>query len=932
MKTLLVVLVALTAAVAVPVAHAQQPTPETAPSTPPAQAPIPAGQAPTFRSGVDLLSIDVAVVDRSGRPVEDLRAPEFSVTIDGEARRVVSAELVKVDVEAAKKQVADKSETFFTTNMTPPHGRLIVLAIDQTNIRPGAIKPIMNAASRFLDRLSPLDQVALFTFPEPGPRVSFTSDKLRLRLAMERLIGHQSGMNGLQFNIGASEAIALNDKRDQVVLATVVARECRGFDVQQRSQCERDILNEAAIISRRVREDADKSVMELRQLLERLRTVEGPKSLILISEGLAIQDPGEIASLVAVAGRARASINVLQVELGRGDVTIAEQPPTEAQDRRLQLQGLETLATMSRGSMFFVVGTGEPIFERLASEISAYYVLGVEQRPSDAQGDRHRVDVSVRRRDVTIRSRQAFVLSTTPDRKLSAEEHLRDALFSPFPVSGLPLRVTTFAQQDPASEKVRLIVAAEVAQPGAAPAEYTVGFAVINDQNQVTTSFLDRQTLSPAGGGGTEALHFRGGVLVDPGVYSLRFGVVDSEGRRGSVIRDVNAWKLTGEELALGDLIVGSLPAPQGLRAAVEPHVSGDGLGAYLELYSTTASTFDAASVTFEIGDDADSVALASVTARLAPAAQPSWRTATAALATQALPPGRYVMRARIVRDGKPAGLLARPFVVERGDTARTVSPQAVSAAAVSFAGTLPRFERDAVLARDVLDVMLELAAKRSPALKDAVAEARAGRYGPAALEALSAGDQAAAAFLRGLDFYVKNQLDQAAAQLHIAAGERREFFPAAFYLGAAFAAVGRDRDAAGTWQMALGTEPRPAAIYAMVADARLRDGQPASAVDILKPVFEREPTHDGIAKRLGMAYMMTARYAEAVPVLDAYLTRQPADQDILLAAIVAQYEVTRAGQTLSNDDRVKLRKYSAAYSGANAALVEKYLQTIGAR
>ena len=38
-----------------------------------------------------------------GRPVEDLHAAEFAVKIDGEVRRVVSAELIKVDVEAARK-------------------------------------------------------------------------------------------------------------------------------------------------------------------------------------------------------------------------------------------------------------------------------------------------------------------------------------------------------------------------------------------------------------------------------------------------------------------------------------------------------------------------------------------------------------------------------------------------------------------------------------------------------------------------------------------------------------------------------------------------------------------------------------------------------------------------------------------------------------
>jgi hypothetical protein len=149
-------------------------------------------QVPTFRTGIDIIAVDVAVVDGRGRPVEDLRAPEFSVKIDGEERRVVSAELFKVDVEAARRQVEDKTETFFTSNLTPPNARQVVIAVDQSNINPGSIKPLLNAASKFLDQLSPLDQVAFVAYPEPGPRVNFTTDKLRIRLAMQALIGRRS--------------------------------------------------------------------------------------------------------------------------------------------------------------------------------------------------------------------------------------------------------------------------------------------------------------------------------------------------------------------------------------------------------------------------------------------------------------------------------------------------------------------------------------------------------------------------------------------------------------------------------------------------------------------------------------------------------------------------------------------------------------------
>src|SRR6185369_141900 len=236
------------------------------------------------------------------------------------------------------------------------------------------------------------------------------------------------------------------------------------------------------------------------------------------------------------------------------------------------------------------------IFERLSSEISAYYLLGVEQRPKDGEGDRHRIDVEVRRRGVSIRSRQAFVLSPTANAPKSPNDSLRDVLFSPFAVSGLPLRVTTFAHHDPASDKVRLMVSAQVGQPGADKGEFTVGYLLVSDDNRIAGNYLEKRPLEPAGTSGNEPLDFLGGVVVDPGIYTLRFGVVDAMGRRGSVVREVNAWKMAGETLALGDLIIGPAPEPgKPLRATLEPHVSTDLLAAHMEMYSTSAATFEKA-------------------------------------------------------------------------------------------------------------------------------------------------------------------------------------------------------------------------------------------------------------------------------------------------------------------------------------------------
>ena len=279
-------------------------------------------------------------------------------------------------------------------------------------------------------------------------------------------------------------------------------------------------------------------------------------------------------------------------------------------------------------------------------------------------------------------------------------------------------------------------------------------------------------------------------------------------------------------------------------------------MAAYLELYSTTEATWKGTTVAFEIADNEDAPALASLDASVGPGRQATWRMATGVVPARALPPGRYVTRAKIARDGKAVGVLVRPFVLER-EAGGDAAPEAAVAVAPSLVTPLiPKFDPAVALERDLLDAMLVMVERHSPDLKTSLVEARAGRYDAASREAFNRGDLIIGAFLSGVDLFSKGELDEAAAQLQAAAGPRREFFPAAFFLGACYAAVGRDQDAAGVWQLALGKDPRrrwptlwrrtracyrPVAIGHRHSEARLRS----------------RSQQDEIARRLAMAYAM---------------------------------------------------------------------------
>ena len=59
-------------------------------------------QQPIFRGGVEVIEVDVNVVDNRGHPVADLHGPEFTVTVDGKPRKVVSADFVSFRGEVSR--------------------------------------------------------------------------------------------------------------------------------------------------------------------------------------------------------------------------------------------------------------------------------------------------------------------------------------------------------------------------------------------------------------------------------------------------------------------------------------------------------------------------------------------------------------------------------------------------------------------------------------------------------------------------------------------------------------------------------------------------------------------------------------------------------------------------------------------------------------
>lgn len=900
--------------------------------SPKPQAPGP--QPPVFRAGIELVSVDVTALDSNGRQVTDLTAPDFQVEVDGDQRQVVSAEYVRsVDplrvIGAPRQVAAAPDETFFSSNAKgAPSGRLVLLLVDQGNIRTGAARAAMNSAKKFVDTLTPEDRVAVVAVPGPGELVDFTTDHDKVREALLRIVGGSEPLK-FRFNLSVTEALAVYLRSDLQMAIEVIMRECGPLSASDAERCEREVEQDAGQIVSEVRRRTQASVNGMRTVLRGLGGIEGPKSVFLISEGLVFESLGsETDDLASAAADSRATIDILLLDVPRFDVTQSVRPNTPREDRDLQTSGLELLAGAARGSLYRINTSAEYAFDRISRTIDGFYLLGVESQAADRNGRRHRISVKTARRGVTIRSRRSFLTSVSA-KATTPEDAVSRALKSPLPINDLPLKVATWTYKEPGSSRVRVLIAAEAERLAGQPLDYTAGMVMVNKEGRGFAPAVDLRTLTAKAGDPGTAV-FSGSMAVDPGSYRLIFSMADSEGRVGSVSRLVTAWQMDGPTLAMGDLILGNYTPGENnaLAPAIEPAVTGGQMAALVEMYGP-APQLTGLDAVLEILPDEDARPLATIPMRLAPGPSPEILSGNAQFSTTALPPGRYLARSTIRRGGNAQGHVIRPFRVLTespslggGVPAASTGGALPAEMAMVLLGGLSNFDRKEWLTPAALTAMFATADARGTGSKAGIKEARGGDLGSAAMTALGDGDQALAAFLKGLELYRLSQLEKATVQFQSAMQIAPTFTPARLYLGAALAEASRHKEAAGLIQSAA-TSPASPAAARLAGEEWIKAGQPAFAITPLEFAMQQPGVDARTRKLLGIAYVLGGRPADAVAVLTPYLETNPTDQAAQLAAIFGTYirHLSAPQPATLAADQANVAKWSKAYTASKGAM-----------
>jgi VWFA-related protein len=878
-------------------------------SRPSAAAGQPPPQPPRFQTSVEVTSMDVAVVDDRGQPIKSLTPAEFNVRVDGQPRRVVSAEWIPLVTGGASTPAAAPPPEGFTTNDNVTGGRLIVIAIDEPNIRFGGALGIARAANAFVDRLSPSDRIAVASFGTGAPPTAFTADRARVKQAIGRMVGQkEAGRAGLALhNIALSEAIAIQNG-DRIAIETVQVRECTlpGASVAQIELCRSEVIVEALTLARDTSREADQTIQGLRDLLLGLRMIDAPKTLILISEGFVLSDEALIIDLGRLAAEARTSLYALRLDNQMFDMSERRLPINPVGDRQARGEGLELLAGASRGALFTVSTAEAPFFERIEAELSGYYLLGVESDPRDRDGKPHPIRVDVSRRGVTVRSRRQILnVPGDPRGRRSPRQSMIAALSSPLLSAALPLRVASFSLQGPERDKVQLLIHADIGTDYASSKVVSVGYVVIDRNGRLADSRTADARLQPIMNGVPTPLQYTAGASLPPGDYTLKLAVAEGD-RVGTIEHTLHAGLAEVEGVTMTELMVGG-PSEVGnlLQPTIGYTASFGSVHGYLEAYGTQA---DAVTVKYEIASDAESPPLLSTDAP-GQLGGDDRMIFSRVIAIHQLPPGKYVMRALVSSAGKALKTVARPFEVS--------PPKVLMTSADGVGSTSTETE----LFLPVLEPAMKPAFKREQALDRATVEPFRARVS----------DSAKAAFDQGIGLLAAGDYLKAEQNFKKTIDPDSDSTPGLAYLAAAFAASGHDVQAASAWQTALVDGEELSQIYQWLAEALMRTHDYAEARAVLEEAVGKWPSDARFTRPLAMLYATFGKGREAVRTLERYLDEQPDDHDALYLALEWLYHVRSAGATVHNraEDLKLAQSYAAAYErlgGRQIALVKQWL------
>jgi len=550
------------------------------------------------RIRTDLVQTSVTVSDKRGKFVDNLRAEDFELRIDGKPYPIQFFDRVVNGVAGESIKPTGSRNNAIAPTASLDATRAVLFFVDDLHLSSESMTRAHRMLSNYIEQdMGANDQAVIASASgQIGFLQQLTGEREVLRAAVERLKYRPQNLLDIdrpRMSVFQALAIERNDDEvlgyfEAVLLHDILAPQARNNPTVARQVAERMTRNRA---SRLIRQSDNASMQTLNALSSAVRSstqIPGRKLFVFVSDGFLInnQNPDvryRLQRITDAAVRAGSVVYTIQASglnttfpdassdamliagTGTGRVTGED---TAVQDPLTQL------AADTGGHALLNANDLNESVKRALQRSNDYYLLAWRPDPEKFQGKEfHRLEVSVKgRSDLSVLVQRGFFNEeTTPP-------VIRASVASPKAAEGFPLEDLAAAIKGKLSSRALpvfltanyldvpnrgaslsiLMQAENVGADSGNSGTGTVDVAgvIYNESGKLAGSFVD--TLKPeANSSGTKHITYLDQVDVKPGLYQVRVAARDANGLTGLANEWVKVPDLASLRLSLSSLLIG---------------------------------------------------------------------------------------------------------------------------------------------------------------------------------------------------------------------------------------------------------------------------------------------------------------------------------------------------------------------------------------
>jgi VWFA-related protein len=447
-----------------------------------------AAQTPSFRAAVNLVRVDVVVRDRNGAVIRGLKPEDFVVSEDGKTQAITSFDFEEIATDA----LPPLSESFSVLDLDRLQGasqraavpaaaapavapaveapedlpgrRLIVLLFDSSSMQPEEIDRAVRSANEYIEhQMAAADLVAIATVGQSLTILrDFTADRNAIKAALASL--DVTAGTGFEQPEGAVAADAAD-----------TTAESDPADLPL-DDSEFGIFNN------------DRRLRAMKILCEALAPIEQKKAILYFSSGMSrsgSDNQVELRAVINAANRANTSIYPIDSRGlsalppgggfggrggGRGggaSVFSGRSMLSQFSSLNSSQETLTTLAADTGGEAFLDTNDFGPAFQRVQSDMSAYYLIGYNSSNTAQDGKYRKIGVRLRNtaNGYRVEARRGYYAAAdfAHLKKEDRERQLQEQIASAVSSTDVPVVATTSWFR---VESNRFYVPVSVAVPG----------------------------------------------------------------------------------------------------------------------------------------------------------------------------------------------------------------------------------------------------------------------------------------------------------------------------------------------------------------------------------------------------------------------------------------------------------------------------------